>query len=51
MTTRSATTADSLVNLYSSGLASPEPFPAGAYTVVAADNWGQVAVVHFTVTG
>jgi hypothetical protein len=51
MTTRSATTADSLVNVYSSGLASPEPFPAGTYTIVAADNWGQLAAVHFTVTG
>jgi len=37
---RSATIADLLVNVYSSGLASPEPFPAGTYTVVAADNCG-----------
>jgi hypothetical protein len=51
MTTRSATTADSLVDIYSGGLANPEPFPAGTYTVVAADNWGQLAAVHFTVTG
>jgi hypothetical protein len=51
MTTRSATTADSLVDMYLGGLASPEPFPAGTYTVVAADNWGQLAAVHFTVTG
>jgi hypothetical protein len=51
MTTRSATAADSLVDIYSGGLASPEPFPAGTYTVVAADNWGQLAAVHFTVTG
>ena len=51
MTTRSATTAASLVDIYSGGLASPEPFPAGTYTVVAADNWGQLAAVHFTVTG
>jgi len=51
MTTRSATVADSLVDIYSGGLASPEPFPAGTYTVVAADNWGQLAAVHFAVTG
>jgi hypothetical protein len=51
MATRSATAADSLVNIYSSGLASPEPFPPGVYTVVAADNWGQLAAVHFTATG
>jgi hypothetical protein len=50
-TTRSATAAGSLVNVYSSGLADPEPFPAGVYTVVAADNWGQLAAVHFVVTG
>jgi len=49
MTTRWATAADSLVNVYSSGFASPEPFPAGMYTIVAADNWGQLAAVHFTV--
>ncbi len=51
MTTRSAATATSLVNVYSSGLANPEPFPPGTYTVVAADNWGQLAAVHFVVTG
>jgi hypothetical protein len=50
MTTRSATAAASLVNIYSSGLANPEPFPPGTYTVVAADNWGQLALVHFEVT-
>ena len=26
------------------------PLPAGQYTVVAADNWGQLAIVHFTVS-
>jgi hypothetical protein len=26
------------------------PLAPGAYTVVAADNWGQLAVVHFTVS-
>jgi hypothetical protein len=51
MTTRSATAAASLVDIYSSGLANPEPFPPGVYTVVAADNWGQLALVHFAVTG
>lgn len=50
-TTRSATAADSLMDVYSSGLANPEPFPAGVYTVLAADNWGQLAAVHFVVTG
>ena len=50
MTTRSAAAATSLVNVYSSGLANPEPLPAGIYTVVAADNWGQLAAVHFAVT-
>ena len=51
MTTRTATAATSLVDVYSSGFANPEPFPPGTYTVVAADNWGQVAAVHFTVIG
>jgi hypothetical protein len=51
MTTRTATAATSLVNIYSSGFATPEPFPPGTYTVVAADNWGQLAAVHFSVTG
>jgi hypothetical protein len=50
MTTRSATTAAPLVNVYSNVLADPRPFPTGTYTVVAADNWGQLAAVHFTVT-
>ncbi|MDG6988535.1 MAG: hypothetical protein JRN21_04330 [Nitrososphaerota archaeon] len=26
-------------------------FPPGMYTVVAADEWGQIAVLHFAVTG
>ena len=51
MTTRSATTSASLVNVYSNGLADPEPFPPGTYTVVAADNWSQLAAVHFVVKG
>jgi hypothetical protein len=51
VTTRSATTSDSLLDIYPGGLASPGPFPAETYTVVAADNWGQLAAVHFTVTG
>ncbi len=51
VTSRAATAGMSLVNVYSSGFANPEPFPAGAYTVVAADNWGQLAAAHFTVTG
>ena len=51
MTTRTATAATSLVDVYSSGFADPEPFPPGTYTVVAADNWGQVAAVHFSVSG
>jgi hypothetical protein len=51
MTTRSATAATSLVNVYSNGLANPVPFPPGTYTVIAADNWGQLASAHFTVTG
>lgn len=28
-----------------------KPFPSGAYTVVAADEWGQVAILHFIVAG
>jgi hypothetical protein len=51
MTTRTAAAATSLVNIYSSDFATPEPFPPGTYTVVAADNWGQLAAVHFSVTG
>lgn len=27
------------------------PFPAGAYTVVAGDEWGGLAILHFTVAG
>jgi hypothetical protein len=50
MTTRAATASASLANVYSSSLANPQPFAHGTYTVVAADNWGQLAVVHFTVT-
>jgi hypothetical protein len=50
MITRSATAAASLVNIYSGGLSDPQPFPPGTYTVLAADNWGQLALVHFAVT-
>ena len=32
-----------------SGGISPTPFPAGVYTVVAGDEWGQMAVAHFSV--
>lgn len=28
-----------------------QPFPPGVYTVVAADEWGQVAILHFIVAG
>lgn len=28
-----------------------QPFPSGVYTVVAADEWGQVAILHFIVAG
>ena len=35
---------------WSGDLSSHGPFSPGAYTVVAVDNWGQVAVVHFTVS-
>lgn len=35
---------------WSDGLTSAAPLPAGQYTVVAADNWGQLAIVHFTVS-
>jgi hypothetical protein len=28
-----------------------QPFAAGAYTVLAGDQWGQVAILHFIVTG
>jgi hypothetical protein len=49
MTSRSATAATSLTDVYGDGLASAEPLPAGIYTVVAADNWGQLAAAHFTV--
>jgi hypothetical protein len=49
MTSRGATTSASLQNVYSNGFQNPEQFPAGTYTVVAADNWGQLAVAHFTV--
>jgi len=29
----------------------PPPFPRGAYTIVAGDEWGQIALLHFVVTG
>jgi hypothetical protein len=49
MTSRAATTSASLQNVYSSEFQNPERFPAGTYTIVAADNWGQLAVAHFVV--
>jgi hypothetical protein len=36
--------------VWSDGLTTVAPLPAGQYTVVAADNWGQLAMVHFTVS-
>ena len=35
----------------STGLAKLNQFPAGVYTIVGADEWGNVLVLHFTVTG
>ena len=29
----------------------PLPFPPGTYTIAAGDEWGQVALLHFAVTG
>ncbi|MDA4117907.1 MAG: hypothetical protein OK455_06135 [Thaumarchaeota archaeon] len=49
VTTRAAATSASLEYVYSSSFANPQPFAQGVYTVVGADNWGQLAVVHFTV--
>jgi hypothetical protein len=34
-----------------SDASSYRPFPSGVYTVVAADEWGQVAILHFIVAG
>jgi len=48
--TRAATVSADLSLAWSSDLTSPAPFAPGLYTVVAADNWGQVAVAHFTVS-
>lgn len=48
--------AGELVGGYCPGASSPEScpltlnlFPSGTYTVVAADEWGQIAVLHFNV--
>ncbi|MDA4112923.1 MAG: hypothetical protein OK474_02650 [Thaumarchaeota archaeon] len=36
--------------VWSDGSTGKAPLPPGQYTVVAADNWGQLAIVHFTVS-
>jgi hypothetical protein len=36
--------------VWSGGSAEGTPLPAGRYTAVAADNWGQLAMVHFAVS-
>ena len=35
----------------SNGTAIYHPFVPGTYTVVAGDEWGQIAMLHFTVQG
>ena len=34
----------------SNNILPPPPFPAGTYTIVAGDEWGQMAMLYFTVT-
>ena len=36
--------------VWSDGPTAKTALPAGEYTVVAADNWGQLAIAHFTVS-
>jgi len=38
------------LNSYSACSLTFVPFPPGVYTVVAADEWGQVEVLHFSIT-
>jgi hypothetical protein len=46
---RTAEVSVDVSQVWSDGPTGKAPLPAGQYTVVAADNWGQLAIVHFTV--
>ena len=48
--TRAAHASVDVSHQWSKDLTSSGPLAPGVYTVVAADNWGQLAVVHFTVS-
>jgi hypothetical protein len=48
--TRAAHVSVDVSQQWSKDLTSRGPLAPGVYTVVAADNWGQLAVVHFTVS-
>jgi hypothetical protein len=47
---RTAQVSVDVSQMWSDGLTAKAPLPAGQYTIVAADNWGQLAIVHFTVS-
>jgi hypothetical protein len=46
---RSAQVTADVSDVWSQGFSPSGPLPAGGYTVVAADNWGQLAFAYFTV--
>jgi hypothetical protein len=48
--TRAAHFSVDVTQQWSQDLSGRGPLSSGTYTVVAADNWGQIAVVHFTVS-
>ena len=48
--TRTAQISVDVGQVWSQGFGSSGPLKAGEYTVVAADNWGQLAIVHFKVS-
>ncbi len=51
LVTRPATAAADISQVWSDNFNDPTSLSPGTYTVVGADNWGQVAAVHFEVTG
>jgi hypothetical protein len=46
-----ATATLSITGYWSANASASGSFPSGVYTVVAGDEWGGLAILHFTVTG